>query len=228
MRYPSICKGKFLARPNRFIAYVETDEGCKECHVKTTGRCRELLVPDATVVLAAAAGKHRRTNLDLIAVYKGKHLVNIDSQAPNKLFSEWIKEKGWMGGITTIRPEYTYRTSRFDFYLERGSDKILVEVKGVTLEENGIALFPDAPTQRGVRHLRELTEAAAEGYETHMVFVIQMAHAVRFAPNVKAHSEFGEALQIAAESGVNLLALNCQVEEREIRVYKEIPLQLTE
>lgn len=212
MKYENIKVGRFLARPNRFIARIEIDGEEKICHVKNTGRCRELLIPGVTVYVQEADFEHRKTKYDLIGVCKGNRLINMDSQVPNKVFHEWL-EKGYFQQLHRIKPEYTFQNSRFDFYLEAGQRKILVEVKGVTLEEEGVALFPDAPTQRGIKHLQELSQSLEAGYEAYVVFIIQMKDVKYFTPNVKTHKAFGEALIQAEKMGVKILALDCQVTE---------------
>ncbi len=213
MIYPEICSAEFVSRPNRFIAQVILDGETVTCHVKNTGRCKELLVPGAEVVLAVSPNRNRKTRYDLVSVRKGDRLVNIDSQAPNKVFREWVDAGRFLQGVevTFVKPEYSFNESRLDFYLEADDQKVLVEVKGVTLEENGRVLFPDAPTERGVRHIHELVDALGKGYEAYIVFVIQMKNVAYFTPNYKTHFEFGEALQAAAEQGVKVLAFDCSV-----------------
>ncbi|NMA69118.1 MAG: DNA/RNA nuclease SfsA [Desulfitobacterium sp.] len=216
MFYTNIKEGRFISRPNRFIAHVEIEGQEEICHVKNTGRCKELLLPGAKVFLQESANPNRKTKFDLIGVYKGDLLVNIDSQVPNKVFREWLEKTNYIPHLTTIRPEYKYKNSRFDFYLEGDGKKILVEVKGVTLEEEGVALFPDAPTERGVRHIYELCEGREDGFEAYIVFIIQMKGIKYFIPNVKTHPAFGEALKYATARGVNVLALDCLVTEDSI------------
>ena len=211
MQYRSVKKGIFQARPNRFIAHVEVDGRLEVVHVKNTGRCRELLVPGATVYLEESGNPARKTRYDLIAVEKGRLLVNMDAQAPNKVFQEWAEGGGFLSGLTLLRPETTWGSSRFDFYWEAGERRGFVEVKGVTLEENGHARFPDAPTERGVKHLEELIRCQAEGYEAAVCFVIQMAGMKDFASNDVTHPAFGAALRKAAGAGVQVLARGCSV-----------------
>lgn len=211
MQYRSVKKGIFQARPNRFIAHVEVDGRLEVVHVKNTGRCRELLVPGATVYLEESDNPARKTRYDLIAVEKGRLLVNMDAQAPNKVFQEWAEEGSFLSGLTLLRPETTWGSSRFDFYWEAGERRGFVEVKGVTLEEDGHARFPDAPTERGVKHLEELIRCQAEGYEAAVCFVIQMAGMKDFAPNDVTHPAFGAALRKAAGAGVQVLARGCSV-----------------
>lgn len=210
MKYERTVKGKFYRRLNRFIAEVYVEGKLETVHVKNTGRCAELLLPDAEVVLEIADQPKRKTKYDLICVYKqGLGWVNIDSQAPNKVVREWLE----MQNYTWIRPEYTYGSSRVDFYMERGTEKYLMEVKGCTLEIDGIGYFPDAPTERGVKHLRELTQAAEQGYHCIIGFVIAMEGVDVVRPNRATHPEFGEALDIAREAGVQILYLGCRVTE---------------
>ena len=211
MQYHSIKKGIFHARPNRFIAHVEVDGAMEVVHVKNTGRCRELLVPGAVVYLEEGRNPARKTKYDLIAVEKGDLLVNMDAQAPNKVFQEWAEAGGFLPGLTLLRPETTWGSSRFDFYWEAGERRGFVEVKGVTLEDEGHARFPDAPTERGVKHLEELIRCQEEGYEAAVCFVIQMAGMKDFAPNDVTHPAFGVALRKAAAAGVKVLAQECMV-----------------
>lgn len=211
MQYKNIKEGKFVARPNRFIALVVIDGKEEVCHVKNTGRCRELLIPGATVYVQEADHDHRKTKYDLIGVRKGERLINMDSQVPNKVFHEWLLEKGYFGALQLIKPETKFQNSRFDFYLETGRSRIFLEVKGVTLEEESIALFPDAPTERGIKHLQELCQAIDAGYEAYVVFIIQMKNIRYFTPNAKTHPAFAEALAQAEKHGVRLLALDCEV-----------------
>ena len=225
MHYPNITSGRFLARPNRFIAQVEIGGREETCHVKNTGRCRELLVPGARVYLTASGNPKRKTKYDLVAVEKGTRLINMDSQAPNKVVQEWL-EQGGLPGLTRIQPEYRYDQSRFDFYLEQGSRKAFLEVKGVTLEENGVVRFPDAPTLRGVKHLQELEEARRAGYRTAVCFVIQMENVSWFEPNDRTHPAFGAALRYAAEAGVEVLAMECRVTPEELLPGRPVPVRL--
>ena len=211
--YDNVKKGVFVSRPNRFIANVEVDGQIKVCHVKNTGRCRELLIEGALVLLEKSSNSARKTEYDLIAVYKGDKLINIDSQAPNKVFGEWVKNSGYFGEATVVKPETTYNSSRFDYYIESESKKIFVEIKGVTLEENGVVLFPDAPTERGIKHLNELVRAVGEGYSAYVFFIVQMEGCKYFTPNVKTHPEFAEALKNAEKNGVNVCCVECKVFE---------------
>ncbi len=216
MIYTNIVKGKFLARPNRFIAHVEIDGEFHIAHVKNTGRCRELLLPGATIFLQESFSTTRKTKFDLISVYKEDNLFNMDSQIPNKVFFEWIREGNLFEDIKIIRPETTYGNSRLDFYIETEDKKIFVEVKGVTLEENGVAMFPDAPTERGVKHVMELEKSLQEGYEAYVVFILQMKGILYFTPNALMHKAFADAVKKAAKAGVKVLALDCQVTENSI------------
>lgn len=226
MKYSKVTKGIFISRPNRFIAHVEIDGKTEICHVKNTGRCRELLVPGANVVLEISDNPSRKTLYDLIAVYKSGMLINMDSQAPNKVFFEWLNETEFFGEISSIRPETKYNKSRFDFYIEANGRKIFIEVKGVTLEENGVVLFPDAPTERGVKHLNELVDAIDDGFESYVFFIIQMKNCTYFTPNKNSHSEFANTLKYAKEKGVKIFALNCDVKENELTIDEFIDVQI--
>ena len=209
MKYQNIAWGIFLDRPNRFIAHVEVDGHIETVHVKNTGRCRELLLPGAEVWLTAPGTEGRKTKYDLIAVRKSNGiLINIDSQAPNTVVHEWLKKQQY----DLIRPEYTYGDSRIDFYLERGSERTLMEVKGCTLEVDGTGYFPDAPTARGVKHLHELSKALTDGYRAVLAFVIQMEGITEVRPNIQTHPEFGTAFEEAKAAGVRILFLPCHVE----------------
>lgn len=211
MRYGTVIPGRFVDRPNRFVAHVETAEGLQTVHVKNTGRCRELLLPGAAVYLERGTSPARKTAFDLIAVEKGERLINMDAQAPNKVFLEWAAVGNFLPGLTAIRPEYVWEDSRFDFLLEDAQGKIFVEVKGVTLEEDGEVRFPDAPTERGVKHLRGLRRAVEQGYRAAVFFVVQMKGVTRFRPNDKTHPAFGDALREAAGNGVGVYAYDCRV-----------------
>ena len=208
MKYEDICEAKFIDRPNRFIAHVELNGKIETVHVKNTGRCRELLLPGADVILSHSGNPTRKTAYDLIAVYKpGFGMVNIDSQAPNQVVKEWLQKQDF----DLVRPEYRYGDSRVDFYMEKADQRYLLEVKGCTLERNGIGYFPDAPTERGVKHLHELAKSVSEGYLAYLAFVIQMEGVTKVLPNVEMHPEFGEALNEAEEAGVKVLYLPCRV-----------------
>ena len=222
MRYPSIQTGRFLARPNRFIAHVEIDGVVQVCHVKNTGRCRELLTEGVRVVVATSDNPNRKTAYDLIAVYKGDLLINMDSQAPNRVFGEWVTKGDFFSNVTYVKPEYPWGNSRFDFYLEADGRRILAEIKGVTLERDGVVLFPDAPTQRGVKHLRELSDAVKQGYDAYLFFIVQMERCRYFTPNRATDPDFADALRDAQMAGVKLVALNCRVTEQELTVFRQI------
>ena len=210
MKYNKTIRGKFVSRPNRFIAMVEINGKIETVHVKNTGRCKELLLPGVDLVLEVADNPARKTKYDLIAVYKeGLGLVNIDSQAPNKVVYEWLKTQNY----DYIKPEYTIGSSRIDFYMEKGEEKYLMEVKGCTLEIEGIGYFPDAPTQRGVKHLKELTALRQQGINCIVAFVIQMEGVKEVRPNVETHPQFGQALSDAASAGVKVLFLRTRVTE---------------
>ena len=226
MQYRHVVPGTFLRRPNRFIAQVELDRGTEVCHVKNTGRCRELLVPGARVYLEASDNPKRRTRFDLVAVEKGDLLINMDAQAPNRLFREWAAAGRFCPDLRTIRPEVAYGASRLDFLLETGSGPFDVEVKGVTLEEDGIARFPDAPTERGVRHLQELMRAVEEGHRAAVFFVIQMKGVTCFRPNDRTHPAFGDALRRAAAAGVEVCAWDCAVTPERLEIDAPVPVEL--
>lgn len=226
MQYHSIKKGIFHARPNRFIAHVAVEGTMEVVHVKNTGRCRELLVPGAVVYLEESGNPARKTRYDLIAVEKGELLINMDAQAPNQVFREWAESGGFLPGLTLLRPETTWGSSRFDFYWEAGERRGFVEVKGVTLEEDGHARFPDAPTERGVKHLEELIRCREAGYEAAVCFVIQMAGMLDFAPNDRTHPAFGAALRRADGAGVQILARECRVTPDTLRMGGEVPVRL--
>jgi len=220
MRYDNTTTGRFIDRPNRFVAHVEIGGGIETVHVKNTGRCRELLLPGADVTLAVSDNPSRRTKYDLVSVYK-KSLgwVNIDSQAPNVVVKEWLESgQSVFPNITTLKPEYTYSDSRVDFYLECGRRRIFIEVKGCTLEIDGIGYFPDAPTERGVKHLHELMKATKDGYECFIAFVIAMPKVTKVFPNRTMHPEFGEALDAAVKAGVRILHLPCEVKPDELAI----------
>ncbi|MBE5912235.1 DNA/RNA nuclease SfsA [Pseudobutyrivibrio sp.] len=214
MKYKRIEQAKFISRPNRFIAKVMVDGREETVHVKNTGRCKELLLPDATVYLEKTDNPNRKTLYDLVAVDTEIGIINIDSQAPNAVVKEWLQTKDY----SKVVPEYKYGNSRIDFYMEKGDDRYLMEVKGCTLIEDGIGYFPDAPTERGVKHLRELTGAVKQGYKARIAFVIQVNGVSQVRPNVKIHPEFGVALNEAIEAGVEVLYLKCNVTEDEIYI----------
>ena len=226
MRYDNITPARFLSRPNRFIARVELEGGEETVHVKNTGRCRELLVPGTTVWLTESGNPVRKTRYDLVAVDKGGTLINMDSQAPNRVFAEWAREGRFVEGLPLLRPETVWGSSRFDFYWEAGERRGFVEVKGCTLEKDGLALFPDAPTERGVKHLNELVAAHEAGWEAAVCFVIQMKGICVFRPNDETHPEFGAALRRAAAAGVEVLAVDCLVEPDSLNMDRPVPVEL--
>lgn len=211
MRYGRIVTGKFLNRPNRFIAYCEIDGSTERCHVKNTGRCRELLVEGATVYLSVPDNSARSTKYDLIAVQKGDRLVNMDSQIPNAAAEESLRRIPMFSDVTAIKREYTYGHSRIDIYAEDSSNRYLIEVKGVTLEADGVVRFPDAPTERGVKHIRELMSSMKDGYVPCLLFVIQMDDVRYFEPNRATDPQFADALKEAKDAGVHILAYSCSV-----------------
>jgi len=208
VRYREIVEGIFIDRPNRFIAHVDIEGVVNTVHVKNTGRCKELLIPKTPVRLEVSDNPNRKTLYDLVAVYKKNFgWINMDSQAPNKVVKEWLETKDY----DYIKPEYKYGDSRIDFYMRKGNQEYLMEVKGCTLEIDGIGYFPDAPTTRGIKHLRELIKAKRAGYECAIAFVIQMEGINEVRPNIDTHPEFGVALQEAKEAGVKILYLTCKV-----------------
>ena len=222
MRYENIIAARFIDRPNRFIAHVEIDGKTETVHVKNTGRCRELLVPGAEVYLSEPGTPGRKTRYDLIAVRKNNGILfNIDSQAPNKVVREWLDTQGF----DLVQPEHVYGNSRLDFFMQLKEDRFLMEVKGCTLEVDGIGYFPDAPTERGVKHLRELMRAVSDGYHAVAAFVIQMDGVTEVKPNVETHPEFGTVLEEAVKAGVRVLSIPCHVEPDEIRILPEITFQ---
>ena len=226
MKYENISEGRFISRPNRFIAEVEMQDGRKTVHVKNTGRCRELLVPGAAVYLEKGAAPGRKTDYDLVAVQKDGKIVNMDSLAPNRTVHEWIASGKYFKDVTLIKPESFYQDSRFDFYVEAGTRKIYIEVKGVTLEKDRTALFPDAPSERALKHVEELIEAVGKGFEGYVIFVIQMKGPERFMPNREAQPEFADALQRAKEAGVHILAYDCSVSADEIELCEPVEVEL--
>ena len=220
MKYKNVRKAVFLDRPNRFVARVELDGRAVTVHVKNTGRCRELLIPGSEVWLSRADNPARKTEYDLIAVRKSSGvLFNIDSQAANKVTLEWLQQQNW----DEIRPEYAFGSSRIDFYMRRNDDKYLMEVKGCTLEKNGIGFFPDAPTVRGTKHIRELIRAAEEGCRSVLAFVIQMDGVTEVRPNRETDPAFSAAFEDAVRKGVNVLFLACDVEPDELTVKAGLP-----
>ena len=226
MHYSNIQRAIFLRRPNRFIAHIEVDGREEVCHVKNTGRCRELLTDRATIYVEHHDNPKRKTKYSLIVVEKGDLLINMDSQAPNKVVGEWLLEKEPFGKVKLLKPECTYGSSRFDFYLETEAEKIFIEVKGVTLEEDGIVRFPDAPTERGIKHLEELCACVEAGYKAAVIFVVQMEGMQHFEPNDRTHPQFGEALRQARKAGVEVLAYECKVTPSSLEITKSIPVVL--
>lgn len=228
MKYNNIINGRFISRPNRFIAHIDIN-GCEEvCHVKNTGRCRELLIPGAEVFLQISDNPNRKTRYDLIGVKKKNLMINMDSQIPNKVVEEWLKSNNILFQNPEIRPEKNYGKSRFDFYVEDGERKAFIEVKGVTLEDEGVASFPDAPTERGIKHIKELQQSVQDGYEAYLFFVIQMKGIHKMQPNWERHAEFGTALVDAVQNGVKVLAYDCLVTADSIQIDKPIPVDLGE
>ena len=225
MRYENMVKGTFLARPNRFIAKVEIRGQEETVHVKNTGRCRELLPPGATVWCHRSDNPSRKTKYDLITVEKGSRLINMDSQAPNQAAREWLSSGG-LGPITDLKPETRHGDSRFDFAFTLEGQPCLLEVKGVTLENDGICAFPDAPTDRGAKHLRGLTQAVREGYRGYVLFVIQMADVKYLHPNDATDPAFGQALREAAAGGVTVLAVDCRITEDSMEIGNEVEVRL--
>lgn len=226
MKYERISKGTFLERPNRFIAYAELDGKTEVIHVKNTGRCAELLIPGASIYVQESDNPARKTKWDLIGVEKGSRMINMDSQVPNLVVKEWIESGHLTSDIRMVRPETAYGNSRFDLYVETGSSRIFIEVKGVTLEEEGVVRFPDAPSDRAVKHLQELEKAVREGYEAYVFFVIQMKGVRYFTPNMDTHPAFCEALKSAKAAGVNILAYDCRVSGDQIEIADPVPVVL--
>lgn len=228
MKYQNVVRGRFVDRPNRFIAHVEIEGKIETVHVKNTGRCRELLLPGATVYLEKGDAPKRKTAYDLIAVEKGERMVNMDSQAPNKAVKEWLLKKELFPGLVFVRPETTYGQSRFDFYIETDKDRIFMEVKGVTLEEDGVMRFPDAPSERAIKHVEELAEAVNQGYKAYILFVIQMKGAKYFTPHRDMHPDFAAALEKARDAGVEIIAYDCQVTPDGMEIDSPVKVRLTE
>lgn len=226
MQYDNVVPAIFLDRPNRFIAHAMLEGRTVVCHVKNTGRCRELLIPGAEIYLQHMPAPTRKTQWDLIAVQKGDRLVNMDAAAPNAVFGEWLRAGGLGFWPETVKPEATHGDSRFDFFFTGPQGPAFAEVKGVTLEQDGVARFPDAPTLRGVKHLRGLARAVAEGYDAWAVFIIQMRGVERFEPAWDLHPEFGQALAEAAAAGVHVLALDCAVTPDSLTARQPVPVRL--
>ena len=233
MKYEKVVPARFLQRINRFVARVELNGKEETVHVKNTGRCKELLVEGATVYLALSDNPLRKTKYDLVTVEKVRRdgsvlFVNIDSQIVNGVAEEWLKDGNLFSRGATIRREVTYGNSRFDFYVEDGPRKAFLEVKGVTLEQDGFARFPDAPTERGVKHLNELISCMDDGYEAYVLFVLAMEGMYAFAPNDETHKAFGDTLRLAAKKGVKILAVECSVTNDSVRATKAVPIDLKE
>ena len=231
MHYQHLKKAIFKERPNRFIARVQLDGQLITCHVKNTGRCRELLVPGATVYCEYCPKPERKTAYDLVAVEKQSPsqtplLINMDAQAPNVVAQEWLEQKILFPDLRYLKPECKYGDSRFDFYGETTRKNFFLEVKGVTLEQDGVVLFPDAPTERGVKHLHELTRCLKDGYAAYVLFVVQLAQAAYFTPNDTTHPAFGEALRQAKQAGVHVLAYTCAVTPATLSIAAPLPVKL--
>lgn len=225
MKYENMVPGKFLCRPNRFVAHVQIDGNEQIVHVKNTGRCRELLPEGAQVWCEKNDAPNRKTKYDLICVQKGDRLINMDSQAPNAAAGEWLRGGG-LPDVHQVRSEVKFANSRFDFAFQKEGKSCFMEVKGVTLENDGICAFPDAPTLRGAKHLRELTQAAQAGYGAYVLFVIQMENVQCLRPNDATDPEFGEALRQAERAGVRLLAMDCRVTPDGMTLRKAVPICL--
>ena len=223
VQYGKTVRGTFLSRPNRFIAQVEVDGKVETVHVKNTGRCREILIPGTSVVLEDSGNPSRKTRYDLIAAYKGDNLINIDSQSPNRAFGEFVLSSGIFGPDPKVHPEHSHGDSRFDFYIESGERKIFVEVKGVTREFDGVCMFPDAPTERGLKHIRGLERCVSEGYEAYIALIVQMKGMREFVPDYEIHREFGEEMERAESMGVKVLVYDCVVTEDSMTVDSPLP-----
>ncbi len=226
MKYRNIVRGKFILRENRFIAQVEIDGKREICHVRNTGRCRELLVKGAEVYLEPSGDNKRRTKFSLVTVNKNGRLINMDSQAPNKVVEEALREGRLFENITFIKRECQYGDSRFDFYIEQGNIKTFIEVKGVTLENNNVVSFPDAPSERAVKHINELSKAVEEGYNACIIFVVQMKDVNYFTPNSETHREFALALKNAEKAGVKIMAYDCNITENEMTLADKVRVVL--
>ncbi len=226
MKYKNVTEGIFLSRPNRFIANVLIDGKCEVCHVKNTGRCREILKEGAKVYLEKSDNPERKTAYDLIAAEKEGKLFNIDSQAPNKVVYEWLSSGGLFKELKFLKSECTYKNSRFDFYAETENEKAFIEVKGVTLEKDGVFMFPDAPTERGAKHLKELSECLLNGFSAYVIFVIQAENAKYMIPNRAADNNFYEAMLYAKKHGVKMIAVICDVTADSLKIKEEIKILL--
>ena len=225
MRYENMVQGVFCSRPNRFIAHVQIDGKEEICHVKNTGRCRELLPPGAKVWCQQFDNPARKTRFDLITVEKGARLINMDSQAPNGAVREWLLAGG-LGEISELKGEYTHGDSRFDFSFEKDGKRCFLEVKGVTLETDGVCAFPDAPTERGAKHLRGLTQLAQEGYGAYVIFVIQMEQVQYLHPNDATDPNFGKALRQAKDAGVQVMAMDCRITPDTMEIGRPVEVRL--
>lgn len=225
MVYGKMTEGRFLRRPNRFIAYAEVGGTEVVCHVKNTGRCRELLTPGATVWCEIQDKPERKTKFDLVAVQKGSRLINMDSQAPNAAAKEWLAAGG-LGEISELKPESKWGNSRFDFSFVKAGRQCFLEVKGVTLETDGVCAFPDAPTERGRKHLQELAELAKAGYGAYVLFVIQMENVLYLHPNDGTDPAFGKALREAAAAGVRVMAMDCAVTAHSMVIRRPVEVRL--
>jgi len=225
MKYANMIPGRFLTRPNRFIAHVEIAGETQIVHVKNTGRCRELLTPGTPVWCQKSSNPNRKTGFDLIAVQKGQRLINMDSQAPNIAAGEWLRSGG-LGAVENLKPESFHEDSRFDFAFRKDGRQCFLEVKGVTLETDGVCAFPDAPTERGIKHLKGLTMLAREGYGAYVLFVIQMADVAYLHPNDATDPAFGAALREADAAGVQVLAMDCAVTESTMDIRHPVPVRL--
>ena len=225
MTYENMTPGIFLSRPNRFIAHIELDGAVEVCHVKNTGRCRELLIPGCTVWCQRSENPSRKTKFDLIAVQKGDRLINMDSQAPNKAAGEWLASGG-LGEVSDLRAEVKHGDSRYDFSFVKDGKRCFLEVKGCTLENDGVCAFPDAPTERGAKHIRGLTAAAGEGFGAYILFVIQMPDVKYIRPHDETDPEFGHALREAAQKGVTVLAMDCAITPETMDIRLPVPVKL--
>lgn len=231
MKYNKMVKAKFIERPNRFVAYCDIDGDIEKIHVKNTGRCKELLVPGCEVYLEESNNPNRATKYSLISVMKGDRLINMDSQVTNKMVYESLKDKslvlpGFDEEMTLIKPEKTYGNSRFDVYIEGETKKAFIEIKGCTLEVDNVIKFPDAKTERGVKHVKELIKAREEGYLAYVILVIQMEDVLYFTPNIEMHKEFGDVLKEADEKGVKILAYDSIVDVESIKLNKPVKVVL--
>ena len=225
MRYEQMVPGIFRLRPNRFIAHIEIGGQLEICHVKNTGRCRELLIPGAKVWCQKSSNPNRKTKYDLIAVQKGHRLINMDSQAPNAAVKEWLAGGG-LGDVSELKAESKWGTSRFDFSFVKDGRRCFLEVKGVTLENDGVCAFPDAPTVRGARHLQELSELAEQGFGAYVLFVIQMEGVKYLHPNDLTDKPFGQALRKAKNAGVEILAYDCEIAENTMKIREKVEVKL--